>query len=86
LYAHAPESNLRDYVRSAARLGALGDIVDVLCPGHNEAKVSATLLTRFARAFAAIGRGEVSAARERPGVVRYDSEGIVVLARDEQKK
>jgi glyoxylase-like metal-dependent hydrolase (beta-lactamase superfamily II) len=86
LYAHAPESNLQDYVRSAVRLGTLVDQVDVLCPGHNEAKVPASLLARFARAFAAIGRGDVSAARERPGVVRYESDGIVVLARDEQKK
>ncbi|HUU94447.1 MAG TPA: MBL fold metallo-hydrolase [Phycisphaerae bacterium] len=86
LYAYAPESNLDDYVRSAARLGTLADAVDVLCPGHNEAKVPAALLTRFARALAAIGRGEASTSRERPGVIRYESEGIVVLARDRDKK
>jgi glyoxylase-like metal-dependent hydrolase (beta-lactamase superfamily II) len=82
LYAHAPESNLADYERSAARLGKLASTVDVVCPGHNEAKVSGALLTRFARAFAAIARGEAKATRERPGVVRYEAEGIVVLARE----
>jgi glyoxylase-like metal-dependent hydrolase (beta-lactamase superfamily II) len=81
LYAHMPESNLADYQRSAARLGALADTVDVVCPGHNEARVPASLLTRFARAFAAIGRGEATVTPERPGVVRYESDGIVVLAR-----
>lgn len=82
LYAHMPESNLADYERSAARLGTLADAVDVLCPGHNEARVPAAILTRFARAFAAIGRGEVHATPERPGVVRYEADGIVVLARE----
>jgi len=81
LYAHAPESNLADYIRSAARLGALAGAVDTICPGHNEAKAPVSLLSRFARAFAAIGRGAVAARPERPGVVRYESEGIVVLAR-----
>jgi glyoxylase-like metal-dependent hydrolase (beta-lactamase superfamily II) len=82
LYAYAPEANLADYVRSAARLGALATDVDIVCPGHNEARVPASLLVRFARAFAAIGRGDVKSTRERPGVVRYESDGIVVLARE----
>ncbi len=82
LYAHMPESSLADYVRSAARLGALADAVDVVCPGHNEAKAPASLLTRFAQAFAAIARGEAKATPARPGVVRYEAEGIVVLARE----
>lgn len=81
LYAHAPESSLSDYVRSAARLGALAGQVDVLYPGHNEAKVPVALLTRFAEPFAAIARGEVAAMPERAGVVRYESNGIVVLAK-----
>lgn len=81
LYAHAPESNLADYQRSAARLGGLTGVVDVVLPGHNEAKVPASLLGRFARAFAAIGRGEAAVTPDRPGVVRYAAEGIVVLAR-----
>ena len=81
LYAHMPESNLADYERSAERLGALADSVDVVCPGHNEARVAASILRRFARAFAAIGRGEVKAVPQRSGVVRYEVEGIVVLAR-----
>ena len=82
LYAHMPESNLADYERSAARLGALADAVDVVCPGHNEARVPASLLKTFARAFAAIARGEAKVTPERPGVVRYEAEGIVVLARE----
>ena len=82
LYAHMPESSLADYERSATRLGALADNVDVICPGHNEAKVPASLLARFARAFAAIGRGDLKASPVRPGVVRYEAEGIVVLARE----
>ncbi|HTM33566.1 MAG TPA: MBL fold metallo-hydrolase [Vicinamibacterales bacterium] len=84
LYAHMPESSLADYERSAARLGALADSVDVVCPGHNEAKVPASILPRFARAFAAIERGEVKAIPERQGVVRYEAEGIVVLARERE--
>ena len=79
-----PESSLADYERSAARLGALADSVDVVCPGHNEAKVPASILPRFARAFAAIERGEVKAIPERQGVVRYEAEGIVVLARERE--
>lgn len=74
--------HLAGYERSAARLGALADAVDVVCPGHNEAKVSVSLLKNFARAFAAIARGEAKATPERPGVVRYEAEGIVVLARE----
>lgn len=86
LYAHAPESNLGDYVRSAARLGTLAPDVDVLCPGHNEARVPAALLGRFARAFAAIDGGKVPATAVRPGVIRYESEGIAVLARSGAQK
>ncbi|MEZ5292749.1 MAG: MBL fold metallo-hydrolase [Vicinamibacterales bacterium] len=82
LYAYAPEADMADYQRSAARLGALASAVDVVCPGHNEARVPVSLLVRFARAFAAIGRGEVQPTPERPGVVRYESDGIVVLARE----
>lgn len=85
LYAHAPESSLADYVRSAARLGALADAVDVVHPGHNEATAPVSLLRRFARAFAAIGRGDAAATSARPGVVRYESEGIVVLAREPKR-
>lgn len=81
LYAHLPESDLADYVRSAARLGRLADAIDTIHPGHNEATAPVSLLTRFARAFAAIGRGDLEAGVERPGVVRYESDGIVVLAR-----
>jgi glyoxylase-like metal-dependent hydrolase (beta-lactamase superfamily II) len=81
LYAHSADANLGDYVKSAARLGALASAVDVICPGHNEARVEGAALTKFAHAFRMIAEGRAPSRPEREGIVRYEVDGIAVLAR-----
>jgi glyoxylase-like metal-dependent hydrolase (beta-lactamase superfamily II) len=81
LYAHSADANLADYTRSAARLGALAPAVDVVCPGHNEARVEGAALRSFARAFWMIAAGTAPSKPEREGVVRYEVDGIEVLVR-----
>ncbi len=81
LYAHSADASLPDYVRSAARLGQLATAVDIVCPGHNEARVDAAALTRFAHAFQTIADGSAPSKPERDGVVRFEVDGIAVLVK-----
>jgi glyoxylase-like metal-dependent hydrolase (beta-lactamase superfamily II) len=81
LYAHSADASMGDYVKSAARLGALAPAVDIICPGHNEARVDGAALTTFARAFQMIGAGTAPWKPEREGVIRYEVDGLAVLAR-----
>jgi glyoxylase-like metal-dependent hydrolase (beta-lactamase superfamily II) len=85
LYAHSADAHLGDYVKSAARLGALRPAVDVVCPGHNEARVDGAALTSFARAFQMIAAGTAPSRPEREGIVRYEVEGVSVLVRTGEK-
>ena len=81
LYAHTRDANFDQYHATAQRLGALEGHVDIVCPGHHEASVDASILGRFARAFEAIRTGR-SVSRPGPdGVVRHEFEGIEVLTR-----
>lgn len=81
LYAHLPDADFDDYHQSAQRLGALESDVDIVCSGHNEAKVDATVLGRMARAFETIRSGTVAGAREGDGLLRYAFDGFAVLTR-----
>ncbi len=81
LYAHTRDANFDDYHATAQRLGALEAQIDLVCPGHNEAKVDAEILGRFARAFEAIRTGRSETRPVRDGVVRHVFEGIEVLTR-----
>ncbi len=82
LYAHTADANLDDYVRTARRLATFESEVDRVCPGHNEAVTAPSILGRVARAFAAIKSGTASSKPEREGIVRYEFEGVEILARD----
>ena len=81
LYAHTADASLDDYVRSTARLAMLEPLVDRVCPGHNEARTDPSILGRVSRAFAAIQAGTAPSKPEREGVVRYDVDGIEILAK-----
>lgn len=51
LYAHLPGSAFDDYERSAGRLAALAESVEVVLPAHNEPTLPASELVRFSEAF-----------------------------------
>ncbi len=84
LYAHTADANFEDYCRSTERLGKLADQVDIICPGHNEARVSGEVLPRLASAFESIRSGRATPKSEERGVRRFDFQGFSVLV-GEQK-
>jgi len=84
LYAHTADANFEDYHRSAQRLGKLADQVDIICPGHNEARVSGAVLPRLASAFDSIRSGQAVSKSEEKGVRRFDFEGFSVLVREQK--
>lgn len=59
LYAHLPGSTFEDYGRTADRLAALADSVDVVLPAHNEPTMRAGDLVAFGGAFRAMERGDI---------------------------
>lgn len=59
LYVHLPGSSFEDYERSAARLAALADAVDVVLPGHNEPTMPGAELSAFSEAFGAMREDRV---------------------------
>lgn len=81
LYAHTRDANFDDYYATAQRLGALEREVDLVCPGHNEARVDPSILGRVARAFEAIRAGRTVSRPERDGVVHHQFEGVEILTR-----
>ena len=81
MYAHTRDADFETYHASAQRLGALESDVDVVLPGHNEARVDAEILGRFARAFEAIRAGRTEPRPEREGVVRHTVEGLQILTK-----
>jgi glyoxylase-like metal-dependent hydrolase (beta-lactamase superfamily II) len=58
LYAHLPGSSFADYARSAARLAALADSVDLVLPSHNEPTMAADELRALDAAWQAVQRPE----------------------------
>lgn len=81
LYAHTPDADFEAYLASADRLAALVPDLDIVCPGHNEARTDPAWLTDMATAFRAVRDGTAAPASERDGVARYEIGRIQVLLR-----
>lgn len=78
LYAHLPGSDFEAYSKSAERLAALADRVDLLLPAHNEPVMNPTELLRLEAAFPAIRAGTAPSVST-DGNREYDFDGFSIL-------
>lgn len=75
IWLYAPETSLRQYEKSLARLMAEHLNVDYLLPAHNIPKVSAKLLPRVQSAFEKVMAGSAKRQESFQGTVIYSIEG-----------
>jgi glyoxylase-like metal-dependent hydrolase (beta-lactamase superfamily II) len=82
LYAHPPDVNIHDYIKSNKKLVHRIAEYDYVCSGHNEPWVRSEVIPRVEKAFADIfaGKGKFS---EDDGVRRYYFDGFDILIRTE---
>lgn len=82
LYAHAPDVNINDYIKSNEKLSKRISEFDYLCSGHNDPWVKSEVLMRVSKAFKTIlsGKGRYS---DDNGLRRYFFDGFDILIRSE---
>jgi glyoxylase-like metal-dependent hydrolase (beta-lactamase superfamily II) len=85
LYAHAPDVNLKDYIKSTKKLAARIKEYDYLLSGHNDPWIKSEVILRVEAAFNTIlsGKGKFSEDR---GLRRYYFKGFDILIRRDQIK
>ncbi len=85
LYAHAPDVNLDDYIKSNEKLVQRISEFDFLCSGHNDPWVKSEVLKRVTQAFQTIRQGKGNF-KEKNGVRRYKFNGFDILIRSDMIK
>ncbi len=79
IWLFEPETDLKSYTRSTARLAALAGSLDLLLPGHNTPAASPAYLPKLRDAAQAIVQGTVQETAREDGHRRYQFDGFSVL-------
>jgi glyoxylase-like metal-dependent hydrolase (beta-lactamase superfamily II) len=80
LYAHIPESNLKQYTETAALLYKLQPDVDYILPSHNETLLSPSYLKKMDEAFVEIQDGTAKY-KDQDSIREYLFDGFSVLVK-----
>lgn len=81
LYAHMGDANFSDYVKSAEKLAAMAEHVDILLPAHNEPWVSADYLPAMYQGFLDIQKPDAEY-RITDGDREYRFDGFTIMVSD----
>jgi len=83
LYAHAPDVNIKDYIKSNKKLSERIDEFDYICGGHNDPWVKSDVIPKIDTAFETIMAGDGKFSEDN-GLRRYYYDGFDVLIRTDQ--
>lgn len=83
IWLYAPETDLRTYRKSLARLVDLVPQLNALFPAHNTAKASPSMLVKTQNAFELVLQGKAKPVPTWEGVVTFEFEGFGFLMRED---
>lgn len=81
IWLFEPETDMAAYARSAARLAALADEVELLLPAHNTPAASPAYLGKLRDAAQGIAAGKIKETSRENGRRRFQFDGFSVLTR-----